>query len=75
MKKIIITVSILAIAAASFAAGRTAGVRHAIQDSIVFTVECYDPSNPEENLRPDGYDQTIYIELDGETYERGMYQC
>ena len=74
MKKIICIAAILTVAIASFAAGRASGVRHAIEDSIVFTVECYDPENPDENLRPDGCDQTIYIELDGECYEHGMYQ-
>ena len=74
MKKILI-IAVIILAAAAFAAGRTAGIHHVINDSVVFTVECYDPENPDENLRPDGCDQTIYIELDGQTYERGMFQC
>ena len=75
MKKLLAIAAALAIiAAASFAAGRAAGVRHAIEDSIIWTVELYDPDNPDENARPDGTDQTIYIELDGDLYEHGMYQ-
>lgn len=75
MKKLLAIAAALAIiAAASFAAGRTAGIRHAVEDSIIWTVELYDPENPDENARPDGTDQTIYIELDGELYEHGMYQ-
>ena len=78
MKKLLAIAAALAIIAAvsfvSFAAGRAAGVRHAIEDSIIWTVELYDPDNPDENARPDGTDQTIYIELDGDLYEHGMYQ-
>lgn len=75
MKKLLAIVAALAIiAAASFAAGRAAGIRHAIEDSIIWTVELYDPDNPDENARPDGTDQTIYIELDGDLYEHGMFQ-
>ena len=55
-------------------AGYDDGVQHAIEDSVIWTVECYNPMNPDENARPDGTDQTIYIELDGELYEHGMYQ-
>lgn len=74
MKKIIVTVAALLAAAALFQAGRHEGIRHAIEDSIIFTVECYDPENPHENSREDGTDQTIYIDLDGDLYEHGMYQ-
>jgi len=55
-------------------AGYDDGVLHAIEDSVIWTVELYDPQNPNQNARPDGTDQTIYIELDGELYEHGMYQ-
>lgn len=47
------------------------GVRHAICDSTIYTVELYDPT---DTTRTDGYDQTIYIELDGNTYAHGMIQ-
>ena len=55
-------------------AGKADGIRHAIEDSVIYTVECYDPDDPYANARPDGTDQTIFIELDGERYEHGMYQ-
>ena len=74
MKKMLIAVAALLAAAALFAAGRQEGIRHAIEDSCIWTVECYDPDNPEENARQDGTDQTIYIDLDGNLYEHGMYQ-
>lgn len=74
MKKLIVTIAALLAAAALFQAGRHEGIRHAIEDSIIFTVECYDPENPYENSREDGTDQTIYIDLDGDLYEHGMYQ-
>ena len=75
MKKLLaIVAALVIIAAASFAAGRAAGIRHAIEDAEIFTVECYDPNNPDENARPDGTDQTIYIILDDQIYEHGMFQ-
>lgn len=42
--------------------------------SVFFTTECYNPLEPDANARPDGTDQTIYMELDGIVYELGMYQ-
>jgi hypothetical protein len=78
MKKIIAAAAILAALAAAtrfgYDAGKTAGINHAIEDSEIFTVECYDPDDPYRNTRPDGLDQTIYIVLDGEYYEHGMWQ-
>ena len=78
MKKIIIACAAIlaaaAIAAASWSLGRAAGIRHAIEDSEIFTVERYDPDDPDATARDDGADQTIYIVLDEEIYEHGMYQ-
>lgn len=69
MKRITIIVIVLAIAAGSFLLGRTEGMRHAIEDSEFWTVECYDPFNPTEE------DQQIFMDLDGQTYEHTMTQC
>ena len=74
MKKILSVALILIAAVMLWSYSFQAGVRHAIEDSCIWTVERYDPDNPYENLRDDGTDQTIYIELDGELYEHGMYQ-
>ena len=74
MKKALSIFAALLIAATLYLAGRNDGIRHAIEDSCIWTVECYDPENPYENARQDGTDQTIYIELDGDIYEHGMYQ-
>lgn len=74
MKKLAIAVAAILAAAALYQAGRHEGVRHAIEDSIIWTVECYDPENPYENSREDGTDQTIYIELDDQLWSHGMYQ-
>ncbi len=78
MKKIICIIAALlaaaAITAGAWSAGRAAGIRHAIEDSEIWTVERYDPDNPDETAREDGTDQTIYIDLDGEIYEHGMHQ-
>jgi len=74
MKRAIITAAIVAVtAAAAFVAGRKAGVRHALDDSCIWTVDRYDPWNPSAS-EWNGYDQLIFIELDGELYEHGMYQ-
>lgn len=54
-------------------AGFDDGVTHAIEDSEIYTVDYYDPENP-EGSEWNGYDQQIFIELDGQTYEHGMYQ-
>jgi len=74
MKKFLALAAALLIVAAAFCAGRVDGIRHAIEDSCIWTVECYDPENPDENARTDGTDQTIFIELDGNLYEHGMFQ-
>ena len=74
MKKLIALAAALLIALAIYQAGRREGIRHAIEESCIWTVECYDPENPDENARDDGTDQTIFIELDGDLYEHGMYQ-
>lgn len=78
MKKLFVevlaAVAILAVILCAYAAGKTEGIRHALCDCEVFTVERYDPDNPEETARPDGTDQTIFFILDDEIYEHGMYQ-
>lgn len=56
-------------------AGFDDGILYAIENMELWTVEVYNPDNPAETLRPDGYDLTIYIELDGEIYEHGATQC
>ena len=73
-KNLIAVIAILIVAAGIFMAGRQEGIRHAVEDSIIWTVECYDPDNPEANAREDGTDQTIFIELDRQLYAHGMYQ-
>lgn len=55
-------------------AGFEAGMMHAIEDSEIYTVDRYDPENPKAS-EWNGFDQQIFIELDGQVYEHGMYQC
>jgi len=78
MKKIICIIAALlaaaAIAAGAWSAGRAAGIRHAIEDSKIWTVDVYNPDDPESSAWGE-YDQIIYIDLDGDIYEHGMYQC
>ena len=68
-----ITAALLLIIGA-FYVGRLAGIRHAIRDAEIWTVDCYNPLDPGAS-EWNGYDQRIMIELDGETYEHGMIQC
>ena len=72
--KFLAAVAAVAVLLCVYQAGKTEGIRHALYDCEVFTVERYDPENPEENARPDGTDQTIFFILDDEVYEHGMYQ-
>lgn len=67
MKKTITAAVLLLLAALLFLAGRASGIRHALEDSEIWTVEIYDPENPAE--------QEIYIDLDGETYVHTIIQC
>ena len=73
MKRTIIAVTAALLFAAAFMAGRRAGVKHALEDSCIWTVDVYDPDDPGESAW-NGYDQRIFIELDGELCEHGMFQ-
>lgn len=73
MKKFWIAALIFLVVASAFAVGRYTGITHAICDSCIYTVDVYNPENPEGSAW-NGYDQLIFIELDGETYMHGMYQ-
>jgi len=76
MRKISIAAVIIAalwFAVCGFRAAYSAGIRHAIFDSEISTVTCYNPDAPEESAWGE-YDQLIFIELDGNIYEHGMHQ-
>lgn len=49
------------------------GIQYAIENMELWTVDRYDPDAPEESAW-NGYDQRIFIDLDGQTYEHGMIQ-
>lgn len=53
-------------------AGFDDGMEYAIENMEVYTCERYDPENPADTLRDDGYEQTIYIDLGGLTYEHAL---
>lgn len=53
----------------AYAVGRQAGMDHVIFDSEIWTVETYEPGNTYE-----GYDQIIYLEIDGQIWEHTMCQ-
>lgn len=73
MRNAIIAVIVSTGIALAWQAGYQAGIEHAICDSEIWTVDCYDPENPDESAW-NGYDQVIYIDLDGQLYEHGMMQ-
>ena len=73
MKKIITGILVLALFIAGIAMGWTMGIRHVLGDMEIYTVDRYDPENPEESAW-NGYDQLVFIDLDGQVYEHGMYQ-
>lgn len=73
MKKAIALFAVAALIVAAWTVGRAAGIRHAIEDSEIWTVDRYDPENPAASAW-NGFDQLIYIELDGQLYEHGMIQ-
>lgn len=76
MKKTLCIIAALlaaAVIAGAWSAGRAAGIRHAIEESVIWTVDVYNPDDPESSAWGE-YDQAIYIDLDGETYIHGMYQ-
>ena len=63
----------VAVAAAAYHLGHNAGKLHAITESCIWTVDRYDPEAPEESAWGE-FDQLIYIEIDGEIWEHGMFQ-
>ena len=73
MKKITTVALILIAAVLLWTYSFRAGVRHAIEDSEIWTVTCYNPENPEESAWDD-YDQVVFIDLDGNLYVHSMYQ-
>ena len=73
MKKITIILLVAVLVATAWFLGRNDGIRHAIEDSTIFTVDVYNPECPEESYWY-GYDQQIFIVLDGNLFEHGMYQ-
>lgn len=54
-------------------AGYDDGILHAIESMEIWTGDRYDPENPDASAW-NGYDQQIFINLDGQIYEHGMYQ-
>ena len=76
MKKTIVSAVVAAIITALlfgfYQAGYREGKRHVIEDSIIWTVEVYDPGNDAYPL--EDYDQIICIDIDGDLYEHGMVQ-
>lgn len=65
MKRIIIALLILLAIVASFQIGRTAGIRHAIQDSEIWLSEYTEPDA--------GGDWIINLDLDGHTYQNTLW--
>ena len=64
----------LAMALSIYTTAYNRGIDHALRNLEIYTVERYDPNDPDATARTDGTDQTVYIELDGEVHEYGMIQ-
>lgn len=73
MKKTLAIIAALILLLTAYTLGRQEGQRHAIEDSIIWTVDCYNPDDPDASAW-NGYDQLIYIELDDQLYQHGMFQ-
>lgn len=73
MRKIALAAALALVLLTSFLLGRACGIAHAIRDSRIYAVECYDPDDPSASAWGE-YDLRIFITLDGETYVHGMYQ-
>lgn len=72
MRKIAGILAALFLLFAVFAAGRESGIRHVLYDAEIWTVDCYDPDNPDDSAFGE-FDQKIFILVDGEIYVHGMY--
>lgn len=60
-------------AAEAYLRGYAAGIEHVIASGDWWTVDRYDPDNPESSAW-NGYDQRIFLTIDGVTYTLGMLQ-
>lgn len=69
MKKLLLVLVIIALMLISFVAGEL----HVICDAVIYTIDCYDPQDPTVS-EWNGYDQQVFIEIDGQVFEHGMYQ-
>ena len=73
MKKVWTVILCLIAGLCLWANAYNVGIHHAIYDSCIWTVDRYDPENPDASAWGE-YDQVIYIELDDNLYTHGMYQ-
>lgn len=74
MRKIIIAGIIALLLLTAYTLGHQEGKRHALEGSIIWTVDCYNPDDPDASAWGE-YDQVIYIELDDQLYQHGMFQA
>lgn len=72
-RHVIIAALALALLYAIFSFGFRVGCVHAIKEAEYWTVEVFDPADPAASFWQ-GYDLQIFVDLDGETYERGLMQ-
>ena len=67
-EKILTAIAILASMAIIAILGFVVGKDHVIENGTFYIVDYEQPDGGE-------YDLTLYIEIDGDVYERGMYVC
>lgn len=68
LKTVLISVLILAVMTAVWFLGRYAGIMHTVNNATFFIVDYEAPEHSP-------YDLTLFIEIDDQVYEHGMYIC
>ena len=68
VKMVLVLVLICALMAGTWYAGRYAGIMHTVSDATFFIVDYEAPEHSP-------YDLTLYIEIDDQIFEHGMYIC
>lgn len=69
MKNILKAIAIIIAIIAAFSVGHNRGMHHVIEDSEFFIVSY----NDSLTINGHKYDTRVYIDIDGDVYEEGLY--